>query len=154
MRPLERNASYGTECAVDEDREWGRYNPRFFGEQNGEQNAAQNNQSACCSGARCDALDFFPGCIGCLFVGFVRSTGASRCSGKPGGLPRLHWGGPGTPYSTGPLPEISPPTGRILEGPNNTTVTVKAVPCTRAARSTDGTTTCIGLPDRPLKTRY
>jgi hypothetical protein len=62
--------------------------------------------------------------------------------------------GPPTPYYTGPLPEVSPDTGRTIVGPNNTSVTAKAVPCSTAARSTDGTTTCIGIPDRPLKTRY
>jgi hypothetical protein len=55
--------------------------------------------------------------------------------------------GPGTPYSTGPLPEVLAPTGRSIEGPNNTTLIVKAVPCTVAARWTDGTTTCVGIPD-------
>src|SRR5262245_2974613 len=57
--------------------------------------------------------------------------------------------GAATPYSTGPLPEVFPSRGRSIEGPNNTTIIVKAVPCTVAARYTDGTTTCIGIPDKP-----
>src|SRR5262249_53858990 len=61
--------------------------------------------------------------------------------------------GPATPYSTGPLPEVFPSRGRSIEGPNNTTVIVKAVPCTVVARWTDGATTCIGLPDKPGKNR-
>jgi hypothetical protein len=55
--------------------------------------------------------------------------------------------GPATPYYTGPPPEVFASTGRSVEGPNNTTLIVKAVPCTGAARSTDGTTTCVGIPD-------
>src|SRR3954464_14852545 len=31
------------------------------------------------------------------------------------------------------------------------TKTVRAVPCSRAARETDGTTTCIGIPDGSLR---
>jgi hypothetical protein len=61
--------------------------------------------------------------------------------------------GPTTPYSTGPLPEVSSSTGRSVEGPNNTTVIVKAAPCPVAARGTDGTTTCVGIPDRFKKGR-
>jgi hypothetical protein len=33
------------------------------------------------------------------------------------------------------------------------TETVKAVPCSTVARETDGTTTCIGIPDRPARRR-
>jgi hypothetical protein len=57
------------------------------------------------------------------------------------------------PYSTAPLPEVFPSRGRSIEGPNNTTIIVKAVPCTVASRWTDGTITCIGLPDKPGKNR-
>jgi hypothetical protein len=32
--------------------------------------------------------------------------------------------------------------------------TVKAVPCATAARETDGTTTCIGIPDAKLKKKW
>jgi hypothetical protein len=62
-------------------------------------------------------------------------------------------GPPPTPYYTGPLPEVFSSTGRSIEGPNNTTLIVKAVPCTVAARWTDGTTTCIGIPDSFAKRR-
>jgi len=34
------------------------------------------------------------------------------------------------------------------------TKTVKAVPCATAARETDGTTTCIGIPDAKLKKKW
>jgi hypothetical protein len=61
--------------------------------------------------------------------------------------------GPATPY-TGPLPEVYPSIGRSVEGPNNTTLIVKAVPCTVAARWTDGTTTCVGIPDSFRKNRH
>jgi hypothetical protein len=57
------------------------------------------------------------------------------------------------PYFTGPLPEVFASTGRSIEGPNNTTLIVKAVPCTVAARWTDGTTTCVGIPDSFRKSR-
>jgi hypothetical protein len=33
------------------------------------------------------------------------------------------------------------------------TKTVKAVPCTTAARETDGTTTCVGIPSGPERKR-
>jgi hypothetical protein len=62
--------------------------------------------------------------------------------GYTGGPP-----GPLTPYYTGQVPEVFSPTGRSIEGPNNTTLIVKAVPCTVASRWTDGTTTCVGIPD-------
>ena len=100
-----------------------------------------------------------------FLVALVLSSSASFAQQAPAAPPKSQTApqgyigaygspGPATPYSTGPLPEAFPSTGRSIEGPNNTTVIVKAVPCTLAARSTDGTTTCIGLPDRPLKTRY
>jgi hypothetical protein len=55
--------------------------------------------------------------------------------------------GPPTPYSAGPPPEVFSATGRSIPGPDNTTVIVKAVPCAVASRWTDGTTTCVGIPD-------
>jgi hypothetical protein len=33
------------------------------------------------------------------------------------------------------------------------TKTIKAVPCTTFARETDGTTTCVGIPDEPARKR-
>lgn len=59
--------------------------------------------------------------------------------------------GPAKPYSTGPLPQIDTGTGLAVPGPNDSTKTVKAVPCGAAARESDGTTTCVGIPD--TKTR-
>jgi hypothetical protein len=54
---------------------------------------------------------------------------------------------PPTPYSTGALPQIDSGPGRDVVGPDSTTKTVKAVPCSTAARETDGTTTCVGIPE-------
>jgi hypothetical protein len=62
--------------------------------------------------------------------------------GYTGGPP-----GPLTPYYTGQVPEVFSPTGRSIPGPNFTTLIVKAVPCTVASQWTDGTTTCVGIPD-------
>jgi hypothetical protein len=50
------------------------------------------------------------------------------------------------PYSVGPLPKEDSGPGRDVEGPDDSTKTVKAVPCSTAAHETDGTTTCIGIP--------
>ena len=57
-------------------------------------------------------------------------------------------GSPPTPYSSGALPQVDTGPGRDVVGPDNTTKSVKAVPCGTAARETDGTTTCIGIPDQ------
>ncbi len=54
--------------------------------------------------------------------------------------------GPAKPFSTGPLPQTDSGSGRDVPGPNDTTETVKAVPCSAAAHETDGSTTCIGIP--------
>jgi hypothetical protein len=56
--------------------------------------------------------------------------------------------GPAIPYSTGPLPAIDTGTGRAIVEPDGSTRTVKAVPCGKVARETDGFTTCIGIPDK------
>jgi hypothetical protein len=53
-----------------------------------------------------------------------------------------------TPYSTGPLPSEDIGTGLNVGGPDGSTRLVKAVPCTKASRETDGSTTCVGIPDR------
>ena len=55
------------------------------------------------------------------------------------------------PYSTGPLPQIDTGSGRDVPGPDNTTKSVKAAPCKATAQETDGTTTCIGIPDKQSK---
>jgi len=65
-------------------------------------------------------------------------------------------GTPPTPYSTGPLPKEDSGPGRDVAGPDGSTKRVKAIPCSTAARETDGSTTCIGIPDereRPKKRR-
>jgi hypothetical protein len=62
-----------------------------------------------------------------------------------------------SPYYSGPLPQISTGPGLSVAGPNGESRTVKAVPCSLAARETDGSTTCVGIPDpndqRPRKGR-
>ena len=62
-------------------------------------------------------------------------------------------GTPPTPYSTGPLPEVDTGTGRVVVEPDGSTKTVKAVPCSSAARETDGFTTCVGIPDTSTKAK-
>jgi hypothetical protein len=57
-----------------------------------------------------------------------------------------------TPYTTGPLPEIDTGGGRVIVEPDGSTKTVKAAPCGRAARETDGSTTCVGIPDAGANT--
>jgi hypothetical protein len=61
--------------------------------------------------------------------------------------------GPATPYSTGPLPAIDTGTGRIIVEPDGSTKTVKAVPCGKAARETDGFTTCVGIPGESARVK-
>jgi hypothetical protein len=56
-------------------------------------------------------------------------------------------GTPPTPYSTGPLPQSDQGPGLNVVAPDGvSTRTVKAVPCSIAARETDGSTTCVGIP--------
>lgn len=63
-------------------------------------------------------------------------------------------GTPPTPYSTGPLPESDQGPGLNIVAPDGvTTKTVRAVPCSTAARETDGTTTCVGIPEERARTR-
>jgi len=62
-------------------------------------------------------------------------------------------GTPPTPYSTGPLPQTDQGPGLNVVAPDGSTRTVKAIPCGTAARETDGTTTCVGIPDRDPKRR-
>ena len=61
-------------------------------------------------------------------------------------------GSPGpdvVPEPGGPLNPGSQ-TGRdVVASDGISTKTVKAVPCSTVARETDGTTTCIGIPDAP-----
>jgi hypothetical protein len=57
-------------------------------------------------------------------------------------------GTPPTPYSTGPLPAVNAGPGLDVTAPDGSTKTVKAAPCSTVARETDGTTTCVGIPDK------
>jgi hypothetical protein len=74
----------------------------------------------------------------------IRPTGDLPNSGYIGAYGPA---GPATPYSTGPLPEVNTDPGLNVLGPDNSTKSVKAVPCARFARGTDGSTTCVGIPD-------
>jgi hypothetical protein len=66
-------------------------------------------------------------------------TGAYAPAGTP----------PPAPYYSGPLPaEPTGGPGLNVVGPDGSTRTVKAVPCTVSARETDGSTTCVGIPDQ------
>jgi hypothetical protein len=49
-------------------------------------------------------------------------------------------------YQPVELPPVYTGPGRDVVGPDGTTKTVKAVPCSTAARETDGSTTCVGIP--------
>ena len=65
-------------------------------------------------------------------------------------------GSPGpdvVPEPGGPL-NPGTQTGRdVVASDGISTETVKAVPCSTVARETDGSTTCIGIPDRPARRR-
>jgi len=63
-------------------------------------------------------------------------------------------GTPPTPYSTGPLPQADQGPGLNVVAPDGvSTRTVKAVPCSIAARETDGSTTCVGIPAKRANRR-
>jgi hypothetical protein len=71
-------------------------------------------------------------------------TGAYSPAGAP----------PPAPYYSGPLPsEPSGGPGLNVAGPDGSTRTVRAVPCSVSARETDGTTTCIGISDQGTRRR-
>jgi len=58
-------------------------------------------------------------------------------------------GAPTAPQFKGPLPDVDSRTpGLDKVGPDGTTKSVRAVPCSKAARETDGSTTCVGIPNR------
>ena len=65
------------------------------------------------------------------------------------------YGSPGaaTPYFSGPMPEMDAGPGRAIAGSDGSTKIVKAVPCSTAARETDGFTTCVGIPAKNSKRR-
>src|SRR5258707_13118584 len=64
------------------------------------------------------------------------------------------------PLTAGTVPEVG---GPLISGSDTglnkvaddgvSTKTVGAVPCSKAARETDGTTTCIGIPDGSLRSK-
>ena len=61
---------------------------------------------------------------------------------------------PPTPYSTGSLPAEDTGAGlAIVAADGISTKIVKAVPCSKSARETDGFTTCVGLPGSFRKTQ-
>ena len=61
--------------------------------------------------------------------------------------------GPASPYFSGPMPDMDVGPGRAIAGPDGSTKIVKAVPCSTAARETDGFTTCVGIPAKNSKRR-
>ena len=88
------------------------------------------------------------------FAAFPSIAFAQTDTSKPQGYTGAYGPpGPATPYSKGPLPEIDTGTGRTIVEPDGSTKSVKAAPCSTAARETDGITTCIGIPDKKSKDR-
>ena len=62
------------------------------------------------------------------------------------GAPAISGAAPELPFIGGPVPAVSTGPGLNIVGPDGvSTKTVKAVPCSLAARETDGTTTCVGI---------
>lgn len=62
--------------------------------------------------------------------------------------------GPGTTPQPGDPSLPLTRTGRdVVASDGVSTKTVKAAPCAKAARETDGTTTCVGIPDAPRRRR-
>jgi hypothetical protein len=73
---------------------------------------------------------------------------------------------PAMPPTVGRAPDVGGPLmvgGPLISGSETglnkiaddgvSTKTVGAVPCSKAARETDGTTTCVGIPDGSLKSK-
>ncbi len=81
----------------------------------------------------------------------VAQTDAPKGDTPKGDTPKGYIGAygsdaPDRPFG-GPVPEVYSGPGLDIVGPDgNSTKVVKAVPCSTAARETDGTTTCIGIP--------
>ena len=68
--------------------------------------------------------------------------------------PRASEAGPkGNTYVPATLPQANTGPGRDVAGPDGSTKTVKAVPCSTAARETDGSTTCVGIPEKRAKAK-
>jgi hypothetical protein len=88
-----------------------------------------------------------------------QTTGAIG-SGSPPAATAATAAPPVTPLSAGAAPEAGGPLmSRPGPGLNKvaddgvSTKTVRAVRCSTAARETDGTTTCVGIPERGAKAR-
>ena len=77
--------------------------------------------------------------LGTISLFVLSSLAFAQQASGPSGTP--------TPYPTNQLPQIDTGPGRDVPGPNDTTKSVKAVPCGTAAHETDGSTTCVGIPD-------
>ena len=70
-------------------------------------------------------------------------TGAPVQSGAPSAL-----------SFGGPVPEVNADPGLNIVGPDGVSAkTVKAVPCSTAARETDGSTTCVGISEKGAKAK-
>jgi hypothetical protein len=84
-------------------------------------------------------------------AGLAQETTGTVTGSPPPSTPGL--AAPATPVNSNVVPEQGGPlhpaaqTGRdIVASDGVSTETVRAVPCGTAARETDGTTTCIGIP--------
>ena len=89
-----------------------------------------------------------------IFGVFASIAFAQTDTSKPQGYTGAYGPpGPATLYYNGPLPEVDTGTGRTIVERDGSTKTVKAAPCGRVARETDGVTTCIGIPDKGRKDR-
>ncbi len=96
---------------------------------------------------------------GAILLVLLSSTAPAQQPSGPNGdaAPKGYTGAyappstPPTPYSTGPLPQIDTGIGLSVVAADGSTKTVKAVPCSSFARETDGSTTCVGIPDESPK---
>jgi hypothetical protein len=59
----------------------------------------------------------------------------------------------GNTYVPATLPQANDGPGLNVPGPDGSTKTVRAVPCRTAARETDGSTTCVGIPEKRAKAK-
>jgi hypothetical protein len=95
------------------------------------------------------------------FSGFAQQpAGAADNPSTVGAAPSTTTTGALPPPSAGPTPQPGDPllpgtpTGRdVVASDGVSTKTIKAAPCTTAARETDGSTTCVGIPDAPRRKR-
>jgi hypothetical protein len=82
----------------------------------------------------------------------VLASAASAQTDAPEGTPAYPPAAPGPPSApllNGPLPEAdagAPGLNKVAPD-GVSSKTVRAVPCSTAARDTDGSTTCIGIPE-------